>query len=114
MPFTSVWEIPSDMGRRYGSVSGDRNPIHLYALTAKPLGFSTAIAHGMWTAAKAVAGLEGRLPASYVYEVAFRQPVQLPSKVHYVSDQVKDEWRLGLRSPRDGRVHLQGRVAPIS
>ena len=28
-----TWTLPGDLGRRYGSVSGDRNPIHLHALT---------------------------------------------------------------------------------
>jgi hypothetical protein len=40
---------PADIGRRYGAVSGDRNPIHLTAVTAKLFGFQQAIAHGMWT-----------------------------------------------------------------
>ena len=43
------WHLPGDIGRRYAAVSGDRNPIHMHALTAKPLGFPAAIAHGMWT-----------------------------------------------------------------
>ena len=51
-----------DIGRRYGAVSGDRNPIHLYPLTARLFGFRRAIAHGMWTKARCLAALEGRLP----------------------------------------------------
>lgn len=33
------WKAPSDIGRRYARVSGDYNPIHLSALTAKLFGF---------------------------------------------------------------------------
>jgi hypothetical protein len=51
---------PADIGRRYGAVSGDRNPIHLTAVTAKLFGFQQAIAHGMWTKARALSYL---LPA---------------------------------------------------
>jgi hypothetical protein len=40
--------IGGDAGRRYGALSGDRNPIHLTALTAKLFGFSKPIAHAMY------------------------------------------------------------------
>lgn len=43
------WKVPGNTGRRYGAVSGDRNPIHLYPLTAKLFGFKRQIAHGMWS-----------------------------------------------------------------
>ena len=54
--------VPGDIGRRYAAVSGDRNPIHLYPLTARAFGFPRAIAHGMWLKARTLAALEGRLP----------------------------------------------------
>ena len=57
-----VWRLPGDLGRRYAAVSGDHNPIHLYPLTAKALGFPRQIAHGMWSKARCVAALENRLP----------------------------------------------------
>ncbi len=50
-----VWRLPGDLGRRYAAVSGDHNPIHLYPLTAKALGFPRQIAHGMWSKARCVA-----------------------------------------------------------
>ena len=56
--------VPGDIGRRYGAVSGDRNPIHLHSLTARAFGFKSAIAHGMWLKARTLATLEGRLPDS--------------------------------------------------
>ena len=39
------WRLSGDLGRRYAAVSGDHNPIHLYPLTAKALGFPRQIAH---------------------------------------------------------------------
>jgi len=42
------WKAPADIGRRYARVSGDYNPIHLSALTARLFGFPQAIAHGLW------------------------------------------------------------------
>src|SRR3954452_9777027 len=51
-PASAEWKLPGDLGRRYGGVSGDRNPIHMHSLTANPLGFPGAIAHGMCTKAR--------------------------------------------------------------
>src|SRR5690606_6733433 len=52
---TGRWALGPGTGRAYGAVSGDRNPIHLSALSAKAFGFPRAIAHGMYTAARALA-----------------------------------------------------------
>lgn len=107
------WDLPGDLGRRYASVSGDHNPIHLSRLTAKAFGFPRAIAHGMWTAARALAPLQGRLPAAYRYEVAFRRPVLLPGAVRAGSAADADgSTRLGVVSRDGSRTHLVGRVTP--
>ena len=111
LPLTSVWRVPSDIGRRYGAASGDRNPIHLSSLTAKAFGFPRAIAHGMWTKARAVAALEGRLPDAVTIEVAFKLPVMLPATVEYATAPDGDGWQLALRS-RSGKPHLAGVVRP--
>src|SRR5205823_311224 len=47
LPVTATWRLAGDLGRRYGSVSGDLNPIHIHSLSARLLGFPTAIVHGM-------------------------------------------------------------------
>lgn len=52
-----TWTVPADLGRRYARVSGDANPIHTSALGARLFGFRRAIAHGMWTKARATAAL---------------------------------------------------------
>jgi hypothetical protein len=52
------WSLSSDFGRKYASVSGDFNPIHLYAFTAKLFGFPHGcIMHGMWSVAACAAAL---------------------------------------------------------
>jgi acyl dehydratase len=77
-----VWRLGEGTGRSYASVSGDWNPIHLHALTARPLGFPTAIAHGMYSYARVLASLGPRLPAAGLSSrVWFRKPVRLPSTV---------------------------------
>ena len=49
LPAVEEWKLAGDLGRRYGTVSGDPNPIHVHPLTARLFGFPSAIAHGMWT-----------------------------------------------------------------
>ncbi|CAN5230113.1 MaoC/PaaZ C-terminal domain-containing protein [soil metagenome] len=111
LPLTAKWRVPDDIGRRYGGVSGDRNPIHLTALSAKPFGFPRAIAHGMWTKARCLAALEGRLPDACTVDVAFKLPLLLPGSVSYVSAQRDGDWVFGVRG-RDGKPHLAGIVTP--
>ncbi len=77
----SLVRVPDDIGRRYAAVSGDRNPIHLHGLAAKAFGFRSAIAHGMWLKARALAALQGRLPEAMTVDVAFKTPVFLPSTI---------------------------------
>jgi len=91
-------------------VSGDRNPIHLYALTAKALGFERQIAHGMWSAARCVAALENRLSDAVTVEVAFKKPVFLPGTVAFGSRQTDTGFAFALTDPRSGAPHLQGRA----
>lgn len=80
-PVTAQWRVADDLGRRYASVSGDHNPIHLHPISARLLGFPRAIAHGMWTKARCLASL--RLPDAFAVEVRFKQPILLPSKVTF-------------------------------
>jgi acyl dehydratase len=106
------WRVPADTGRRYAAVSGDRNPIHLTAATAKPFGFPKAIAHGMWTAARALAGLEGRLPDAFSYGVRFQTPLLLPSTVTFAARRDGDgDWVLGVDAAKNAKPHLRGVIA---
>jgi acyl dehydratase len=78
------WELPAGLGRRYAAASGDCNPIHLSAVTARPFGFRTPIAHGMWTVARVLSQLEDLLihsPGRLRCDVAFKRPLPLPSTV---------------------------------
>lgn len=79
---TGVWRLGSDVGRRYAAVSGDHNPIHTSRVAARAFGFARPIAHGMLTAAKALAdvGAAGRGDA-YTWDVEFATPVLLPATV---------------------------------
>lgn len=108
-PPTGVWRVDAGTGRRYAAVSGDVNPIHLHPLTAKAFGFPRAIAHGMWTSARALAALQGRLPGALTYDVAFARPLLLPSTVELRTRRSGDGWRIDVRSAR--AAHLAATVA---
>lgn len=109
-----TWRIPGSLGRAYASVSGDRNPIHLHSLTAKPFGFRSAIAHGMWSKARCLAALEHELPDAYRVEVAFRQPVPLPASAHFAAEPAPRGWRFELRGATGKeRQHLTGTVSAL-
>jgi acyl dehydratase len=108
---TAIWHVPDDIGRRYGDVSGDRNPIHLYKLTAKMFGFPRAIAHGMWTKARCLAAFEGRLPAAYTVDVAFKTPVLLPAKVGFAARETAAGWHFDLFGTKNGKPHLTGEIS---
>jgi hypothetical protein len=108
----AIWEVPGDIGRRYASVSGDRNPIHMLGLAAKLFGQPGAIAHGMWSKARCLAALEGLLPHAFKVEVAFKLPVKLPAKVAFSSRQEDGARHFALHDARSGKPHLDGTIAP--
>jgi acyl dehydratase len=102
--FVAQWHLPDDLGRRYASVSGDRNPIHMHSLTAKAFGFPRAIAHGMWTKARCLAAVEPSLPDAYQVDVEFRKPILLPTRVDFERSGERFRVRSG------DKVHLLGRI----
>ena len=107
---STVWPLPADLGRRYARVSGDFNPIHLYPLTARALGFKRQIAHGMWTMARCVAALENRLPDAVTVDVSFRKPAFLPGKVAFGVEEQGDGFDFSLSKAGSDTVHVVGRT----
>jgi acyl dehydratase len=111
VPVTATWRLPGDLGRRYGSVSGDLNPIHIHPLSARLFGLPTAIAHGMWTKARCLAALDPGLPERYAVDVSFRKPILLPATVTF--GETEDDGRVlfSVRGAGRGTPHLDGAVA---
>lgn len=112
---TGAWRLDGDTGRRYGAVSGDRNPIHLSALTAKPFGFPRAIAHGMYTASRLLADVGPARGDAFAWSVEFVKPVLLPGTVA-VSTRPADAGGHDLAAwhARTGRPHVLGAVRPLA
>jgi acyl dehydratase len=106
------WRVPADTGRRYAAVSGDRNPIHLSPLTSRLFGFAKPIAHGMWTAARALAAIEDRTPAVGVQTLRFGKPLPMPRTVAFAAAERDGGWSFAVRDTRSGAPHLTGTVTP--
>jgi acyl dehydratase len=108
------WKAPADIGRRYARVSGDYNPIHLSAVSAKLFGFPTAIAHGLWNKARTLAALSDHLPkANLEVAVHFRKPVRLPSEVSLLATAPGSSGELRLIGAGD-LEHMVGQWQPIA
>lgn len=110
---TARWQLDAALGRRYGRVSGDRNPIHLSALSARAFGFRRAIIHGMYTASRALAASTPLPPAPLTWSTKFFRPVLLPGSVDLAVTRGSDggvsytAWKTG-----SSELHLTGEVKP--
>jgi acyl dehydratase len=107
---TASWRVDRRVGPEYAEVSGDRNPIHTSRVGARLFGFPRPIAHGMWSKARCLAALEGRLPDAYTVDVAFKLPILLPARVAYAARARDGGWQLDLRDAKSGKPHLTGTV----
>jgi len=113
-PPDALWQVPRIVGRDYAAVSGDRNPIHTSRVAARLFGFARPIAHGMWSKARCLAALAGRLPDAYQVEVGFKLPILLPASVAFTATPgapaASGGWAFTLHDARSGKPHLTGTV----
>ncbi|MCO8113633.1 hypothetical protein NI465_05490 [Acinetobacter lwoffii] len=105
------WNISENTGRLYAMTSGDFNLIHIHAVTAKAFGFKQAIAHGMWSKAKALANLS--LPDAYEADVWFKLPMYLPSKVEFLTAQAANDTDFLIRNSKNQKPHVTGHIKAI-
>ncbi len=105
------WDVSENTGRRYALTSGDFNLIHIHAVTAKAFGFKQAIAHGMWSKAKALANLS--LPDAYEADVWFKLPMYLPSKVEFLTAQQDKGTEFLIRNAKSQKPHVAGSVKAL-
>jgi acyl dehydratase len=108
------WKAPADIGRQYAKVSGDYNPIHLSAASAKLFGFPSAIAHGLWNKARTLAALADHLPSANIeIAVQFKKPVRLPSEVALLASAAGSSGELQLIGAGD-LEHMVGHWRPVA
>ncbi len=108
-PARAHWRVPGDIGRRYGAVSGDRNPIHLHGWSAKLFGMPRPITHGMWVKARCLAELGFTLPDAFSVEVRFKLPLFLPAQVAFGT---REDGSFEVRDASSGKPHLTGALSP--
>ena len=92
-------------------ISGDFNLIHIHAVTAKAFGFKQAIAHGMWSKAKALANIE--LLAAYEADVWFKLPMYLPSTVEFLTATESKQTDFLIRNVKSKKPHVAGTVKAL-
>lgn len=115
-PYRSlVLRLPEDLGRRYSQLAGDYNPIHLHAIPAKLFGFRRAIAHGMWTLARAVAEVQQDVTATELQlQAQFKRPIFLPSKAVLAAARNGEAIDFTVESPDGASMYLVGQLAPLA
>ena len=113
----ATFNAPADIGRRYGLVSGDMNPIHLSAPSAKLFGFRQAIAHGLWTKARALAAMLPRQPIDKAeVTVEFKTPLYLPGRAslwatRQVQGSLPHNALFEVRNAKGDKPHLRAQLA---
>lgn len=112
-PNTETLKAPESIGRQYARVSGDSNPIHMHALSAKAFGFPRAIAHGMWTKAHALALLEqqeGWQSGALSVSCQFKKPLLLPGTAQLNWQTGDKGWDYQVLNAKGDAPHLTGRI----
>ena len=108
------WILPSNLGMRYGKISGDPNPIHMNPYTAKLFGFKRHIAHGMWTKARVAAALYRKLGSeSCSLTIDFKLPIFLPGQVELQFTPEGDAIDFDVRDMKGEKLHLKGQIKKV-
>lgn len=111
---TTSFQAPAGLGRSYGRIAGDLNPIHLTDATAKLFGFKSAIAHGMWSMARCAAQFDAQeLAQPCVLEVAFKLPVFLPAWLMFERVSSRPGTAFALYDAQGHKPHLAGTLTRI-
>lgn len=112
-PNTIEVKAPESIGRQYGRLSGDMNPIHMHALTARAFGFPRAIAHGMWSKARCLALLsqqEDWRSGAITIGCDFKKPFFLPGTGLLNWKENGKYWDYQLLNCKGDAPHLTGFV----
>jgi len=111
---TSSFRAPSGLGRRYGFISGDVNPIHMSDLTARAFGFSKAIAHGMWSLARLASDFEAaQFNGGCELNVTFKLPIYMPAWLMLQRWEIENGSAFALRDAQGEKPHLTGTLKSL-
>jgi acyl dehydratase len=111
---SSSFRAPAGLGRRYGFISGDVNPIHMSDLTARAFGFPRAIAHGMWSLARLASDFEAAsFDGGCELNVGFKLPIYMPSWLTLQRWPIENGSGFALRDGQGERPHLTGALKSL-
>lgn len=111
---TETLEVADNTGWRYARVSGDFNPIHLTARTAKMFGFKQAVAHGMWSLGRCLSAAAAHVPTENIQiDTQFKLPVYIPSQALARTWAVGTGADIAMCTLRGDRLHLAMQVRAL-
>jgi hypothetical protein len=111
---SSSFRAPSGLGRRYGFISGDVNPIHMSDITARAFGFPKAIAHGMWSLARLASDFEAaQFDGGCELSVSFKLPIYMPAWLTLQRWDVDNGAAFVLRDAQGEKPHLTGTLISL-
>src|SRR4051812_5167312 len=111
---SSSFRAPSGLGRRYGFISGDVNPIHMSDLTARAFGFQRAIAHGMWSLARSASDFEAeQFDGGCEFSVDFKLPIYLPAWLMLQRWSIENGTGFALLDGQGDKPHLTGTLKSL-
>jgi len=100
--------IPGNMGRKYASISGDYNPIHISTLGAKMFGFKRKLMHGWYGLNQILALHPEKVQAPHEVYAAFKRPLLLPGHVLLKQETDEKQVRFEIANAKEGYPNLKG------
>ena len=111
---SSSFRAPAGLGRRYGFISGDVNPIHMSDLSARAFGFPRAIAHGMWSLARLASDFEAAsFDGGCELSVGFKLPIYMPAWLMLQRWPIENGSGFALRDGQGEKPHLTGTLKSL-
>ncbi|HEY6126206.1 MAG TPA: MaoC/PaaZ C-terminal domain-containing protein [Steroidobacteraceae bacterium] len=111
---SSSFRAPAGLGRRYGFISGDVNPIHMSDLTARAFGFPKAIAHGMWSLGRLASDFEAdQFNGGCELNVNFKLPIYMPAWLMLQRWDIENGAAFALRDAQGEKPHLTGTLKAL-
>jgi acyl dehydratase len=107
------WSVAANAGRKFAGPSGDWNPIHISAFTARLFGYPRAIAHGLFSAARCLSLLQASKPQTLPVrlDLRFKRPLLIPGSVALHTAATEGATQFVLRVQPNGEPHIEGRLS---
>ena len=111
---TAQWRMPSGGGWRYGGLSGDYNPLHLWSGYARKHGFAQAFFHPQRVLGQCLARLPRDDGLPLRLDAWLKGPVFYGAPVAMCSESGRDGTRFSLHVEGDARPAIVGHLRPAT